>query len=236
MPVGSERHSPLAEREHAATLPAPTSGVIRLRRVPRSEAPAADALQRFGSLPLRFFLGLTFIYAGLVKIADPGYLDPASGGAYLGNQLQAFVASSPIGLLIQTVALPQIQLVGIAVVVTELVVGLLVLAGVLTRVAAAVGALLNVTLFLSVTWNIQPYFLAPDSIYAAAWITLALVGDGGVFSLQPYVQARRAASSWGSTIAVAGSRALDRSQVLPLALGGAVIGLIWLLAMWPKNG
>jgi thiosulfate dehydrogenase (quinone) large subunit len=149
-----------------------------------------DALQRVGTLPLRFFLGLTFIYAALVKLADPGYLDPSAGGAYLGNQLLGFVDSSPIGFLIEAVALPQIQLVGVAVVVTELVVGVLVVAGVFTRLAAAVGAMLSLQLFLTLTWNIQPYFLAPDSMYAVAWVTLALVGDGGRLSLQSLVQAR----------------------------------------------
>jgi uncharacterized membrane protein YphA (DoxX/SURF4 family) len=127
----------------------PVSTAAPLNTIHLSRTLAADALQRFGTLPLRLFLGLTFIYAALVKIADPGYLDPTAGGAYLGNQLQGFVASSPIGFLIEAVALPQIQLVGIGVVLTELVVGLLVVGGVFTRFAAAVGALLNLQLFLT---------------------------------------------------------------------------------------
>jgi hypothetical protein len=35
--------------------------------------------------------------------------------------------------------------------------------------------------FLGATWAAQPYFLGSDSIYTVAWLTLALVGDGGVF-------------------------------------------------------
>jgi hypothetical protein len=93
---------------------------------------------------MRFFLGLTFIYAGLDKIADPGFLDPAGGGAYLGNQLQNFVARSPIGFLIQSLALPQVELAGVGVIATELLVGVLVLLGVLTRPAVAVRALFRV--------------------------------------------------------------------------------------------
>jgi thiosulfate dehydrogenase [quinone] large subunit len=203
------------------------------RTEPRSQTPSPDVLQRLGALPLRVFLGLTFIYAALDKIADPGYLDPGAGGAFLGNQLQQFIASSPIGFLIQAVALPQIQLVGIAIIVTELVVGVFVLTGVLTRLAAVVGAMLSLTLFLSLSWNIHPYFLAPDSIYAVAWITMALVGDGGAFGLQAYVQARRPANGWARSNV---SEAFARAQAIALVIGAAAVGLIWLLAILPKGG
>jgi thiosulfate dehydrogenase [quinone] large subunit len=182
-------------------------------------------VSRFGALPLRLFLGVTFVYAALDKIADPGYLDPRSGGAYLGNQLQAFVHSSPIGLLIQTVVLKQIQAVGIGIVATELVVGILVTVGVLTRPAAVVGALLNLTLFLTLTWNIQPYFLAPDSIYAVAWLTLALVGDAGTFRLEPPLLRKRHSFN----------RAMGRAEQLLVPAGALSVGLIWLLAILPKS-
>jgi hypothetical protein len=119
------------------------------------------------------------------------------------------------------------------VVVTELVVGVLVLAGILTCLAAVIGALLNLRFFLSLSWTIQPYFLAPDSIYAVAWITLALVGDGGAFSLQSYLQARHRATSWGSS---ALSPAFARGRVILLRVGAAAVGLIWLLAVLPRSG
>jgi thiosulfate dehydrogenase [quinone] large subunit len=175
-------------------------------------------------VPLRLFLGLTFVYAAVDKIADPGYLDPHAGGAYLGNQLAGFVEGSPIGFLIQSVVLPQIQLVGRGIVATELVVGLLVLGGILTRPAAALGALLNLSLFLSLTWNIQPYFLAPDSLYAVAWITLAMVGDGGVLSLESLIPRR-----WTRF-----DRALDRVQSVLVSAGLAAVSMIWILAILPK--
>ena len=185
-------------------------------------------------MPLRFFLGLTFLYAGLDKIADPGFLDPGPGGAYLGNQLQGF-ARSPIGFLIQSVVMPQVQLAGLGVIATELLVGGLVLVGVLTRPVAAVGALLNMTLFLSLTWSIQPYFLAPDSIYAVAWITMALVGDSGILSLQSYVQARNAHNKRSAAI-IRTSHDMGRRWMVLFGIGSAAVGLLWLLAMLPKSG
>jgi thiosulfate dehydrogenase [quinone] large subunit len=45
------------------------------------QRPAPTAPDRwlvYSTIPLRLFLGLTFIYAGLQKIADPGFLQPGS--------------------------------------------------------------------------------------------------------------------------------------------------------------
>ncbi|HEY8691151.1 MAG TPA: TQO small subunit DoxD, partial [Chloroflexota bacterium] len=196
--------------------------------------PAADPLQSLATLPLRLFLGVTFAYAGLQKIADPGYLDPTSG-TYLGSQLLAFAMSSPIGFLIQAVAVPNVQLVGQAVIVVELGVGILVIAGLLTRFAAAIGALLSLVLFLSATWDVQPYFLGSDTIYTVAWTTMALVGDRGVFSLQAFLRERlRAARAPRTAKAPAAAPGFDRRTLL-LRAGAGLVGFVWLLAILPKG-
>jgi uncharacterized membrane protein YphA (DoxX/SURF4 family) len=139
------------------------------------------------------------------------------------------------GFVLQAVALPQIQLVGIVVVAPELVVGLLVATGTVTRPAASVGAMLNLTLFLSLTWNIQPYSLAPDSLYTMAWITLALVGDRGALSLQSCVQRRTPAQSWINLALGRANQAPVRSQLRVLTIGAAAVGLIWLTPIPPKG-
>src|SRR5260370_15636254 len=99
-------------------------------------ATAPDRRPAYATLPLRFFLGVTFLYAGLQKIADPGFLRPGAS-TYIGTQLQAFAAHSPIGFLVESLALPAPQLAGIGVIAAELVIGMAVLFGVATRWAAA---------------------------------------------------------------------------------------------------
>jgi thiosulfate dehydrogenase [quinone] large subunit len=64
----------------------------------RSNQPA-DRWPAYGTVPLRIFLGLTFMYAGLQKVSDPGFLQPGAP-TYIGSQLQGFAAHSPIGFLI----------------------------------------------------------------------------------------------------------------------------------------
>ena len=50
-------------------------------------------------LPLRLFLGITFCYAGLQKLANPAYLD-SSNPASVYAQMRALQGRSPIGPLV----------------------------------------------------------------------------------------------------------------------------------------
>lgn len=175
-------------------------------------------------LPLRLFLGLTFLYAGFQKIADPSFLSASAPGS-LVSQLKGYAVSSPIGFLLVHVAIPLGALTGVAVILTELLVGAGALLGVGTRVAAAVGALLNLTLFLTATWSVRPYFLGSDSIYAVAWLTLLAIGDQGVFTLPSLLRSEE-----------------DRMGRKPdpdrrrLVLGaGVAVAVLWLLAMIPRS-
>lgn len=46
-------------------------------------------------LPLRLFLGITFIYAGIQKFTDPQFFNPTAIG-YIGRQIISFSTNSPI--------------------------------------------------------------------------------------------------------------------------------------------
>ncbi len=198
------------------------------RAVPHS-APA-DRWLVYGTVPLRLFLGLTFVYAGLQKISDPGFLDP-SAPTYIGTQLQGFANHSPIGFVIQWLALPIPQLTGIGVIAAELLIGALVLVGLATRWAAAAGAALSFVLFLTASWTIQPYFLGSDSIYAVAWITLALVGDQRVLTTWPVIRRQL-----GIDDSARPRTAVDLGRRRALVqIGGATVALVWVLALLPRS-
>ncbi len=121
---------------------------------------------------LRGFLGVTFVYAGLNKLADPGFLHPGAP-TYIGTELQGFAHGSPIRPIMLLLGhLP--KLVGIGTALTELAVGIGTLLGVAAIAFAAIGMGLNVMLWLSASWHVHPYFLGSDSIYAVAWAALLL--------------------------------------------------------------
>jgi thiosulfate dehydrogenase [quinone] large subunit len=117
---------------------------------------------------LRAFLGVTFVYAGIQKLTD-GYFLHAGSPDYIGAQLLAFAHGTPLGGLMRVLAhMPTVTGIGIA--VTEIAVGLGTLAGVAPMTCAAVGFLVNLTLTLSATWHVHPYFLGSDSMYAIGWL------------------------------------------------------------------
>jgi thiosulfate dehydrogenase [quinone] large subunit len=129
-------------------------------------------------LPLRLFLGITFVYAGVQKLSDPGFLHPGAP-TYIGTQLHGFANGTPGGFLLRAFALPDPKLAGIGVAIVEIVVGLLVTLGLLTRIAAAVGLGLNFILFLTNSWHAYPYFLGSDIVFVFAWLPLVLAGAQG---------------------------------------------------------
>src|SRR5512146_740169 len=120
-------------------------------------------------LPLRIFLGLTFVYAGIQKLSDPGFLH-AGAPSYIGSQLQGFATGTPGGFLLRTFAIPHAELAGVGVAVFEIIVGLLVLTGLKTRIAAAAGLSLNLVFFLTASWHTTPYFLGSDIVFVFAWL------------------------------------------------------------------
>lgn len=139
---------------------------------------AAAAVPAAALLPLRFFLGATFLYAGIDKLLDPRFFN-ASDPASIMAQLAAFARESPLSPLIklgEPYALP----VGLLIAVTEIAIGLGALSGLAFRVAAVGGALLSLVFWLSASWATHPYYYGPDLPYAAGWLTLALAGHGRV--------------------------------------------------------
>src|SRR5919199_4133161 len=91
---------------------------------------------RLALLPLRLFLGITFTYAGLSKLADPGFFDPTNPQS-LSAQLERVRAASPLRFMLGLVA-EHTTFFGAAIAVTELAVGLATLLGLWARLAAAV--------------------------------------------------------------------------------------------------
>ncbi|HUZ83553.1 MAG TPA: TQO small subunit DoxD, partial [Gaiellales bacterium] len=140
-------------------------------------------------LPLRIFLGVTFVYAGFQKLADPNFLEPGKP-TYIGTQLHGFAAGTPGGFLLRWFAEPFPALSGLGVAVIEIGIGLLVGFGLFTRWAAVGGLALNMLLYLTASWNTYPYFLGSDIVFVFAWLPFVLAGAAGQPSLDGYIEAK----------------------------------------------
>jgi thiosulfate dehydrogenase (quinone) large subunit len=139
-------------------------------------------------LPLRGFLGVTFIFAGLQKLANPTYLDPNNRSSVL-SQIQTLQNSSPIGPLLGLSAHAP-TLVGLLIAFGELAVGVGALLGLWTKLAAVGGAFLALTFFLTVSWNTTPYYYGSDIVFLFAWLVLVGFGAGGVLSVDGWLAAK----------------------------------------------
>lgn len=136
-------------------------------------------------LPLRAFLGATFSYAGLQKLANPDYLDPHSPDSVVA-QMRLLRHSSPIGPLVG-LSTHAPTAVGLLIAFGELAVGLGTLLGLFQRVAALGGALLSLTFYLTVSWNTRPYYYGSDIVFLFGWVTMLGFGPQGVLSLDRWL-------------------------------------------------
>lgn len=188
--------SPHAPGDSSATTRAePNPSEARRGTVPRvSPNPhGASLIERARSetvpvwvlLPLRAFMGFTFVFAGLQKLANRQFFTAGAPGS-IQEQLQASVRTSPVHFLV-TPALHAPVAFGVAIALAEIAIGLGVGLGLLGRVAAAGGMLLSLLFFLTVSFNTWPYYYGSDIVFLFAWTPLLLAGSGPL-SLDAIVQ------------------------------------------------
>lgn len=197
-------------------------------------ARARTALTPFASVGvaaviLRIFLGGTMLYAGLDKlILDPRFLQ-ADGVGSIGETLRYFVTSGgPLAPLVEAVAISQPVAVGAAMAIAQLVVAGSLLTGSWVRSGALLGAAISLTLALTSTWGVSPYYLGNDLPYLVGFLVLAALGDGGMVRVgaparRGYDPTRRAAivSSAGIVALLAALVLLDRARFASLLAGGS---------------
>ncbi|MGI5457197.1 DoxX family protein [Streptomyces sp. CA-249302] len=147
-----------------------------------------DTAGRYALLPLRIFLGVTFIYAGLDKLTDSAFMK-SSGAGSVGETMRAARDSAAIPALID-LALKSPTGFGYAIAFGELAVGIGTLIGLLARMAALGGALISFSLWMTVSWASDPYYYGNDLAYLMAWLPLVLAG-APMLSLDSALRARR---------------------------------------------
>lgn len=151
------------------------------------ERARSEALPIWVLLPLRAFMGFTFVFAGLQKISNRQFFTAGAPGS-IQEQLQASHLTSPVKFLV-TPALHAPVAFGVVIALAELAVGIGVLLGLLGRIAAAGGMVLSLLFFLTVSFNTWPYYYGSDIVFFFAWTPLLLAGSGPL-SVDALVKAR----------------------------------------------
>ncbi|GGS64943.1 MULTISPECIES: DoxX family membrane protein [Streptomyces] len=133
-----------------------------------------DTAAHYALLPLRLFLGVTFVYAGLNKLTDSAFMQSGGVGS-IGETMRAARDSAAIPALVD-LALKSPVGFGYGIALGEVAVGLGTLLGLLGRLAALGGALISLSLWLTVSWATTPYYYGNDLAYLMAWLPLVLAG------------------------------------------------------------
>lgn len=182
--------APRQQVERISATPPASERVASVRQAWDWSAAARALIPGWVFAPLRLFLGVTFIYAGIQKFTDPQFFNPHAIG-YIGKQLQAFAVGSPLHGLLLSVAIPHAAFWGAAIAWGEIAIGLGALVGLLARPAAFFGLLLSLTFFLTASWRVRPYFYGADIVFVFTWLTLLLAGPtaGALPALDPGVLA-----------------------------------------------
>jgi thiosulfate dehydrogenase [quinone] large subunit len=138
------------------------------------QGPWRDAAGRYALLPLRIFLGVTFVYAGVDKLMSSTFFTDSAPGSLVGT-LNAVKGSAAIPGMVD-LALKNPHAFGYAIALGEIAVGLGTLVGLLSRIAALGGAAISLSLWLTVSWSTSPYYYGNDLVYLMAWLPLVLAG------------------------------------------------------------
>ncbi|OEU85309.1 hypothetical protein DB35_15805 [Streptomyces abyssalis] len=144
---------------------------------------------KYALLPLRLFLGVTFIYAGLDKLLLNKEFLSGKGGDSLATVLESSRDAAAIPAMID-LAQNDPKAFGIAIAAGEIAAGLGALVGLWTRLAAVGGMLISLSLWLTVSWQSDPYYYGNDLPYMMAWVPLIFAG-ASVLSLDMAFSRRR---------------------------------------------
>ncbi|QCJ47920.1 MULTISPECIES: DoxX family protein [Haloprofundus] len=142
----------------------------------------AHSLSAWFVLALRLMMGVAFAWAGVEKLVVP-----FDAGGYLTNV--AATNGNPLaGLFAWMGSTPWfVDFVNVAVPWGELLIGLGLIFGVMTRLAAFFGALMMLMFYFG-NWSIEHGVINGDFAYALVFLAVAAFGAGRILGLDAYIE------------------------------------------------
>lgn len=130
-------------------------------------------------LVFRVFIGLQWLAAGWAKLTTSGWVGPHAGealtaflrGSLWGAAGSAEAVSPWYWVFINNIALPHAALFSYIVSYTEFGIGILLIIGAFTGIAAFLGAFLNFNYLLAGVVSIDPLFIIVELLLLLAWRT-----------------------------------------------------------------
>jgi thiosulfate dehydrogenase [quinone] large subunit len=123
--------------------------------------------------------------------------------------------------------------IGMVIAYAELAIGLGILLGLFSRIAAIGGALLSFSLFLAVSFHTTPYFTNADVVFFFAWLPFIVAGSPSKLSLDAWLSAytKKSANISSKEIATPVQiEALSRRKMMVSSAAAATAALGTLIA------
>ncbi|MDG5777883.1 DoxX family protein [Haloarculaceae archaeon H-GB1-1] len=143
----------------------------------------AHSLSAWFVLALRLMMGYAFLHAGYGKLAAA---EPFGAAGYLMN---AVPEASPLYGVFQWMGTTPwvVEFLNVAVPWGELLIGLGLLVGALTRLAAFWGAFMMLMFYFS-NWDVAHGFINGDFAYMLVFLAVAAFGAGRILGLDAYIE------------------------------------------------
>jgi thiosulfate dehydrogenase [quinone] large subunit len=143
----------------------------------------AHSLSAWFVLSLRLMMGYAFLHAGLDKVLEANW----TAGGYLSNV--AANNGNPLAEVFAWMAGQSMMMhfVNVAVPWGELLIGIALLAGAFTRLAAFWGAFM-MAMFYFGNWNIEHGIINGDFAYMLVFLAVAAFGAGRIIGLDTYIE------------------------------------------------
>jgi thiosulfate dehydrogenase [quinone] large subunit len=134
-------------------------------------------------LALRLMMGLAFLQSGIDKVLSGSF----SAAGYLNNAPRA--NGSPVAGLFEAMGSSQLFLdfVNVAVPWGEVLIGLGLLVGGLTRLAAFWGAFMMLMFYLG-NWSVSHGYINGDFAYMLTFLAVAAFGAGRILGVDQYIE------------------------------------------------
>ena len=143
----------------------------------------AHSLSAWFVLALRLVIGFAFLYSGLDKVLSGSF----SAGGYLTNV--AATNGNPLAGMFLRMGQTGwfVDFVNVAVPWGEVAIGLGIMVGLLTRLAAFFGALMML-LFYFGNWDLAYGVINSDFMYMLVFLSVAAFGAGRILGLDAYIE------------------------------------------------
>jgi thiosulfate dehydrogenase [quinone] large subunit len=158
--------------------------LIRMEDPPVARLLFGDVRLSWLWLIVRLYVGYEWLMAGWVKVQNPAWFGSSAGGALAGFLKGALAKSSGehpdvqgwYAAFLQNVVLPNVGLWSNIVAVGEVLVGIALILGIFTGIAALFGSFMNFNYLLAGTVSTNPVLLFLALFLVLAWKTAGWIG------------------------------------------------------------